>query len=455
MKKNKKGIPMNSISSFLTSFHCARLKNISQNLKFLMLALSIICSSFMSYNASAFGLGEHEKLSEIAVNEFFACLGDDYNKESLRERFKKIVVIGNIHEDTQYIRKSLQYSHFYQPENAPYVNAKWMGKVDRCPSNYRIQHLSEILDAQINGVTLSRDEYPWDSQCTKNEFKSENLYASVREKYSKAKFDKLNIEFQEGIDELSPEMQKAAKAEAKLTTDPVLRAHEEFTYELAHGIHHIQDMASPPHVIPVMHPGPSAIDTGYRHKLEWKDGFEGYGKRADIVNEVLSQSNKSLKNKSASCDFMKSKNQDLEEILESTAKTAIANIEKQEFTVETQVRSNAFSIWRKIPGTKKNTETTTLTKNFSSFWDGSQRDENGFGQYGEFGDVFGVNQFEINTPVPNTWVCVGSFDKKTGECNPTENFYEDFTRQQYRLAIEATKKALYWGWLKTEKLRSK
>ena len=99
---------------------------------FYLLVTLLIYSPSMGHS---FALKEHAEITRIAFDEFFRCV--ESPADDLKKELRDSAVEGVLREDTQYLRKSLQYSHFYHPKN--YVNAKFAGRIDRCPSNYRMK----------------------------------------------------------------------------------------------------------------------------------------------------------------------------------------------------------------------------------------------------------------------------------------------------------------------------
>ena len=74
--------------------------------KFISLVLRAVLSG---HSAMAFHLGDHERITVQAYNEFVRCFsGVPLDKD--------ILVDGNLNEDTDIVTKGLIYSHFYSPK---------------------------------------------------------------------------------------------------------------------------------------------------------------------------------------------------------------------------------------------------------------------------------------------------------------------------------------------------
>lgn len=153
---------------------------------------------------------------------------------------------------------------------------------------------------------------------------------------------------------------------------------------LGHAIHHFQDMAVPSHVVPVKH--------------SFFDGFE----RLKVDGEISSRwSCEDLRNHSSTS---------LSHILHSTAVQTIENIENARLEVRAVIDGNLNSI----------------SADGGAFWIQAPGDD--FGEYGFLGNHFGQNHF---------W-------HDGAEYNVPENFATEFKRQQMRLAVRSTLKALAW-----------
>lgn len=71
--------------------------------------ISLIAGAVMGCSAMAFHLGDHERMTVQAYNEFVKCFkGVAFDRDTL--------VDGNLSEDTDLITKGLIYSHFYSPK---------------------------------------------------------------------------------------------------------------------------------------------------------------------------------------------------------------------------------------------------------------------------------------------------------------------------------------------------
>lgn len=151
-------------------------------------------------------------------------------------------------------------------------------------------------------------------------------------------------------------------------------------------IHHIQDMGSPPHVVPVMH--------GL-----W-DGFETFEVESDIGSGW-------------SCEQLQnSSGDDLVKILSDTALETL-----------TRLRSSQVRVLVRPQGQSGPSEQIYSGE---AFWKASSNSD--FGQYGSLGNNFGQDDFEVDEVHYRV---------------PTE-FYVNFKREQLRLAVRSTIKGLEW-----------
>eukprot|EP00128_Syssomonas_multiformis_P003032 Colp12_sorted_trinity150504_noHs@9794 len=113
---------------------------------------------------------------------------------------------------------------------------------------------------------------------------------------------------------------------------------------LAHAVHHIQDMASPPHVVPVMH--------------GLTDGYENYVTAdAEPAKGCIS----------------KKETPTLVDLLDSTAITTLENIKK--------------------PTLKYKQQGKDFESDWSKFWKEAS-DDVSFGEYGDFGNEVGSKEFK-------------------------------------------------------------
>ncbi len=158
---------------------------------------------------------------------------------------------------------------------------------------------------------------------------------------------------------------------------------------LGSAIHHIQDMASPPHVVPVMH--------------GLTDGFETFVPSQSTMVSGLS------------CDQIKkmfhSPLLDLSQILRSTSLRTLAQL--------SDVKIPAILI------KQKNHQRVLIGAD--SFW--QQTTESRFGKYGNLGNSFGKSLIEVN----NISYLVPKAE------------YEKIKASQWRLAVESTLQAMLWS----------
>ncbi len=160
--------------------------------------------------------------------------------------------------------------------------------------------------------------------------------------------------------------------------------------DLGHLVHHIQDMAAPPHVVPVNH--------------FFTDGFEKYAASTEDIRSGLS------------CDEIRnfSLTENYQEIHRSTALVTLALVRKTPVpvTIHKSVQENVKSQLSSI-----------------NFWLPALTDN--FGKYGYFGNRFGDPDITIN---------------QTNYSIPTE-YYQNFKQSQLRLAVQSTLKALSFFYL--------
>lgn len=167
---------------------------------------------------------------------------------------------------------------------------------------------------------------------------------------------------------------------------------------VGYALHHIQDMAAPPHVVPVMH----GLD----------DGFEKYEFTGDISSGL-------------SCQEIMTSNQDWMSLLDQTARQTMSNVAA--IHVQGQLSNNLAMTF----------ENMELEITGASFWEESALPE--FGRYGFLGNNYGHTEFVENGVTYHI----------------PESFYSQFKQAQMKLAVRASVKALSWYMkLRTEKLAS-
>jgi hypothetical protein len=189
---------------------------------------------------------------------------------------------------------------------------------------------------------------------------------------------KLNLWWREDsegrINGLAPALQQCRAAGA-LTTAGEVSA-------LGYTIHHFQDMAVPAHVVPV------------NHSL-W-DGFESFVASDDI-------------NSGWSCaQIVGAGDADLTTILKQTAEQTLKAV--AEFGV---VATNVE-------------DRSQIQISGSDFW--KESEDSSFGQYGDYGNVFGQTEIDSND---TTW-------------NLDKDAFRLFKRQQLQLAVQSTLRAFAW-----------
>jgi hypothetical protein len=147
-------------------------------------------------------------------------------------------------------------------------------------------------------------------------------------------------------------------------------------------IHHLQDMATPPHVVPVMH-GPF-------------DGFERYDFKGDISSGISC----------AELMAMPAMEDEPNSLLQSTSITTLQNVAELHFVA------------RSTSG--------TLSISGSDFWKDSGNDN--FGHYGSLGNHYGAPTLTVNGVV----------------YTPSSADYDTFKQAQMKLAVQSSLKALFW-----------
>jgi len=154
-------------------------------------------------------------------------------------------------------------------------------------------------------------------------------------------------------------------------------------WDLGHGIHHLQDMAAPPHVVPVNH---------------WlTDGFE---------NHVDASANLNSEWSCRDLAAFAAQPSTLSQILIQTAKKTLAAVRTE--SLEGLTADPIRPSWRKLQ--------IPLT----AFWEESHAEE--MGQYGALGNNYGTSEFQASGQ---------SYSIDTAE-------FVRFKDQQVRLAIRAT-----------------
>ncbi len=152
---------------------------------------------------------------------------------------------------------------------------------------------------------------------------------------------------------------------------------------LGHAIHHIQDMTSPPHVVPVMH--------------GLYDGFESY---EVALAEVPLQK--------IDCSFIeKGKSKTLSKLHHETAQETLARVRPGGDAGISVIENGLhMKVW------------------WNAFW--QEKSSGEFGEYGFLGNNFGK----------------GFFEHKESAFNIDAKVFRDFKIKQMRQAVEATKLAI-------------
>ncbi len=353
-------------------------------------------------------LNDHAELTKIAIKEFTTCF--QYESPSIQrgqdfEELSNIIIEANLQEDTYYFNKMLQYSHFYNPY--VYVNAKWFNIIDRCPSSYRILHIEQILQGYLKRQTISAFDLFWDHRCQHNIMQrmmgplnppSPSLYYSQEDL-----IDTIN----QG--DLYPSWGNNQQSDDK-----------QYFYLLGQAIHHLQDMSSPTHVVPIMH-----FSISDWNIVPFQDGFESYTNRIKILERIVEESNASSLD--TICHFKNATPQTLFEILDEGAKKTLRSL-SQEVPISVITNPNIF-------------ERRSVT--WEKWYDTTHRDANGFSQYGVYGNTFGSNLFYLYNDDPTT-----PENEGTRTILVDMEIYDDFVYQQYKQAIESTQKALHFFSLK-------
>jgi hypothetical protein len=174
------------------------------------------------------------------------------------------------------------------------------------------------------------------------------------------------------VEELEKQIHSALDGGMDARDDSILNA-------FSHALHHLQDMASPPHVVPVTH---------------WlTDGFETY----EVAFEIPRTSTDDC------VALIARPKESLVDLLKHAARTTL-NL----------VRSERVSV-------QKNGSPTFVS--WSSFW--AESSENDFGDYGVFGNSYGEAAIQVNGDRYRVAPAV----------------YHAFKHGQLRLAVEISKRA--------------
>ena len=155
--------------------------------------------------------------------------------------------------------------------------------------------------------------------------------------------------------------------------------------EIGHVIHHLQDMASPPHVVPVDH--------------NLSDGFESFLFNGEISTGM-------------SCEqLMASGSVDPKTLLDETAFETLKNVSERQTEIEITGPTGIFE--RRVV-------------NGQAFWLESAQES--FGIYGVLGNHFGESEF-INL----NW-----------SYRVPDEYYQSVKQQQLKLGVRSTLRALVW-----------
>ena len=207
-------------------------------------------------------------------------------------------------------------------------------------------------------------------------------------------------------------------------------------------------MSSPPHVIPVMHPGAGDSDG---LDLIPKDHFEGYGRRDEVMDQV--KENSERLSYYERCRFKSSPAQGLESILhlqaEKTLKTLSKRIDIRAIPLYERCEPNLAERFLSPCTNRQKQGQRNFGYTYKAFWSDEVMDEDNFGAYGIFADNFGKRGFEIDgiDEKDDFKIYIGAHPDDSQSKLKSEEFFDNFVFTQYRQAVEATKEALYWGWL--------
>ena len=295
-----------------------------------------------SLRLHALSTSAHRDLTVLALKEFRQCTEGSWFP--FREN---ILIEANVQEDTN-LAKLFQYSHFYHPQHR--VTSPWPNPFERCPSNYRVSHIEYALEAYFSNSSNIEVAPLWDDSCEENFF-----YHYLGNEYS-----------------FSGERQRKA---------------QEFFGAI---IHHLQDMASPTHVVPIAH--------------SLNDGFESYAREEKIVAEI--------ERASGTCVHKKAR------LLPPSTLLHLAALETQ------RNLNDEVPILVVLPGGQIIPKTVT----WKSWYGGENFSFQGIaGDYGTWGNNFGILEFSV---------------QGGQRIRVDQEIYDDFLRQQYRQALEYSKMAL-------------
>ncbi len=343
--------------------------------------LSIAVFFSLIFNAQSFYLSTHRELTELAIEEFFSCVNSEIlNEENIRpyERFKDVLIEENLQEDNQYLSKMLQYSHFYNPNFS--VNAEW-GGIDRCSSDYRVKQIEQILRKYYLNKNMESITIFWDTTCRPNPIHV-FLYGEMM---SATQTSSLTINFS--------------------LKDRLFAVDQEYLGLLGHVIHHLQDMASPAHVVPIMHPSVSFFSI-FSH-----DAFESYSSRDELQVKMKYEKESAQ----GLCDFKMTAPDSLFHLLNTSARRVLTSLKEDISVMVDNVPKNVT--WEKWYN-------TMLPPN-----------KNGMRSYGPYRNTFGLTEF---------------YNSESEIIKVDRKLYEIFVLTRYRQAVEDTKMALYYFWLLLE-----
>ncbi len=276
--------------------------------------LAILVFGTSSY---AFMPKEHGSLIDVALKDLQACAGI-----KLSDKQKKKIHVGCHREDTNYLRKALKYSHFYNPYRE--ITARW-GPIKRKTSMVRIDRLSTRLENE------SKDRW----------------------------------------------------------------GHRRSLKRIGHMIHHVQDMAVPTHVIPILHP---SLKNGFHDK------FEKYTYRTQAMAELVAEA--------PNCErFEQFRDPDV----------VLYEVAKKTYDKATEGALKLFS--------KEQGMAWTHYYSWALFWLPDEGEsKRGFGSYGVVGNSFGTENLVLNGK----------------EYQVSQETYFDFYKAQARSAREASLELLSW-----------
>ena len=343
-------------------------------MKSVILFLCIIASPF--FNVQAFYLATHRKFTEIAIEEFFSCMQSEiWNKENKRGRkfFKDILIKENLKEDIRYLSKALQYSHFYNPNFS--VNAEWL-KLNRCSSDYRVQYIDHILKEYYLKEDTKTTPMFQDNICRANPF---HIFFYIANLFPRKTLWTIKFELQ----------------------DDILKIDPRYLALLGRVTHHLQDMASPTHVTPIMHPRLFKKP----NKFFSHDAFEDYISRKIQLKYEKTQ---------GLCDFKTTTPHSLFHLFNASAHRVLQSL-REDIPIVVN-NSPTIITWQKWYDTTR------------------PPDHNGMRDYGPYGNTFGLTNF---------------YDKESKAIRIDRKLYEAFAYTKYRQAVEDTKKAIYYFWMLT------